>query len=35
MFENIFKFKNYFISTGTPTTSKLDDGIPVKIFSGL
>ena len=35
MFENIFKFKNYFISTGTPTTNKLDDGIPVTNLSGL
>ena len=24
-----FKFNNYFFSTGTPTTNKLDDGIPV------
>ena len=35
MFENIFKFKNYFLSTSTPTTNKLDDSILVKYFSGL
>ena len=35
MSENIFKFKNYFFSTGTPTTKKLDDGILVICFSGL
>ena len=27
--EFFFKFNNYFFSTGTPTTNKLDDGIPV------
>ena len=27
-----FKFNNYFFSTGTPTTKKLDDGIPVAHF---
>ena len=35
MSENIFKFKNYFFSTGTLTTNKLDDVIPVTYFSGL
>ena len=35
MSENIFKFKNYFFSTGTSTTNKLDDVIPVTYFSGL
>ena len=35
MSENIFKFKNYFFPTGTSTTNKLDDGIPVTYFSGL
>ena len=25
--EFFFKFNNYFFSTGTPTTNKLDDGI--------
>ena len=34
MSENIFKFKNYFFSTGTPNTKKLD-GILVIHFSGL
>ena len=33
--ENFFKFKNYFFSTSTSTTSKLDDVIPVTYFSGL
>ena len=27
--EFFFKFNNYFFSTRTPTTNKLDDGIPV------
>ena len=27
--EFFFKFNNYFFSTGTPNTNKLDDGIPV------
>ena len=27
--EFFFKFNNYFFSNGTPTTNKLDDGIPV------
>ena len=29
MSENIFYFKNYFISTGTSAKNKLDDSIPV------
>ena len=28
-----FKFNNYCFSTGTPTTRRLDDGIPVTHFS--
>ena len=35
MSENIFQFKSNFFSTGTPTTIKLGDGIPVTLFSGL
>ena len=35
MCENIFKFKNYFFSTGNPTAYKLDAGILVTYFSGL
>ena len=35
MSENIFKFKNYFFSTGNPTAYKLDAGILVTYFSGL
>ena len=35
MSENIFKFKNYFFSTGTSTTNKLDNGILVTYFSGI
>lgn len=27
--ETFFKFNNYFVSTGTPTTNKLDDGTPL------
>ena len=27
-----FKHNNFFFSTGTPTTNKLDDGVPVKYF---
>ena len=30
--EFFFKFNNYFFFTGTPTTNKLDDGIPVTHF---
>ena len=33
--ENIFKLKNYFFSTGTPTTNKLDGGILATYFSEL
>lgn len=32
--ENYFKFNNYFFTTGTPTTNKLDERIPVIHFSG-
>ena len=27
--ETLFNFNNYFFSTGTPTSNKLDDSIPV------
>ena len=30
--EKFFKFNNYLFSTGTATTNKLDDGIPVTHF---
>ena len=30
--EFFFKHNNYFFSTGTPTTNKLDDGEPVTHF---
>ena len=35
MSDKYFKFYSYFFSTGTLTTKKLDEGIPVTDFSGL
>ena len=32
VYEFFFKHNNYFFSTGTPTTNKLDDGVPVTHF---
>ena len=35
MSENIFKLKNHFVSTSTPTTNKLGDGISATYFQDL
>ena len=32
VYEFFFKHNNYFFSTGTTTTNKLDDGVPVTHF---